>query len=70
MRRILIIFLLAVASLSWMPAFAEAAVAVPSGNRNAEQPPVPGASVRRTRGTNSTFDRKYQKVREDRKSVV
>ena len=64
MRRILIIFLLAVASLSWMPAFAEAAVAVPSGNRNAEQPPVPGASVRRTRGTNSTFDRKYQKVRE------
>jgi hypothetical protein len=64
LRRILIIFLLAVASFSWMPAFAEAAVAVPPGNRNAEQPPVPGASVRRTRGTNSTFDRKYQKVRE------
>lgn len=37
---------------------------VPPGNRNAEQPAIPGASVRRTRGTNSTFDRKYQKVRE------
>ena len=64
MRRILIIVLLAIASLSWIPAYAEAAVAVPPGNRNAEQPPVPGASMRRTRGTNSTFDRKYQKVRE------
>ncbi|MGV1793121.1 DUF1402 family protein [Rhizobium lusitanum] len=64
MRRILIIALLAVASFSWIPAHADAATAVPPGNRNAEQPPVPGASVRRTRGTNSTFDRKYQKVRE------
>ncbi|HEX8048445.1 DUF1402 family protein [Rhizobium sp.] len=64
MRRILITLLLAVVSLSWIPAYAEAATAVPPGNRNAEQPPVPGASVRRTRGTNSTFDRKYQKVRE------
>ena len=64
MRRILITLLLAVVSLSWIPAYAEAATSVPPGNRNAEQPPVPGASVRRTRGTNSTFDRKYQKVRE------
>ncbi|KAA1175542.1 DUF1402 family protein [Rhizobium tropici] len=64
MRRILITLLLAVASLSWMPAYADAATTVPPGNRNAEQPPVPGASVRRTRGTNSTFERKYQKVRE------
>jgi len=64
LRRILITLLLAVASLSWIPAYADAASVVPSGNRNAEQPPVPGASVRRTRGTNSTFERKYQKVRE------
>ena len=64
MRRILITLLLAVASFSWIPAYADAATAVPPGNRNAEQPPVPGASVRRTRGTNSTFERKYQKVRE------
>ncbi|MFB2567541.1 DUF1402 family protein [Rhizobium sp. IMFF44] len=64
MRRILITLLLAVASFSWMPAYADAATTVPPGNRNAEQPPVPGASVRRTRGTNSSFERKYQKVRE------
>nr|WP_210292561.1 DUF1402 family protein [Rhizobium sp. BK602] len=47
-----------------MPAHAGAATMVPPGNRNAEQPAIPGASVRRTKGTNSTFDRKYQKVRE------
>ncbi|AYG64607.1 MULTISPECIES: DUF1402 family protein [unclassified Rhizobium] len=64
MRRILITLLLAVASLTWIPVYADAATTVPPGNRNAEQPPVPGASVRRTRGTNSTFERKYQKVRE------
>ncbi|MBB3611471.1 DUF1402 family protein [Rhizobium sp. BK602] len=64
MRRIVIPLLLAVVSLSWMPAHAGAATMVPPGNRNAEQPAIPGASVRRTKGTNSTFDRKYQKVRE------
>nr|WP_178126759.1 DUF1402 family protein [Agrobacterium rubi] len=42
--------------------FAEAASVVPPGNRNAEQPGVPGASARRTKGSNSTFERKYQKV--------
>ncbi|MFT4181996.1 MAG: DUF1402 family protein [Rhizobium sp.] len=64
MRRIVIPLLLAVVSLSWIPAHASAATMVPPGNRNAEQPAIPGASVRRTKGTNSTFDRKYQKVRE------
>jgi hypothetical protein len=53
----------AVVSLSWIPA-AYAVQTVPPGNRNAEQPDIPGASVRRTKGTNSTFERKYQKVRE------
>ncbi|KAA3510621.1 DUF1402 family protein [Agrobacterium rosae] len=43
------------------PSFAQAAT-VPPGNRNAEQPGVPGSSTRRTKGSNSTFDRKYQKV--------
>jgi hypothetical protein len=62
-RRILISLLLAVVSLSWVPAQA-AVLTVPAGNRNAEQPNVPGASVRRTKGTNSTFERKYQKVRQ------
>ncbi|KAA0698934.1 DUF1402 family protein [Neorhizobium sp. P12A] len=63
MRRILISLLVAIVSLSWIPA-AYAIQTVPPGNRNAEQPDIPGASVRRTKGTNSTFERKYQKVRE------
>lgn len=63
MRRFLIIFLTVIASLSWMPAFADVLV-VPPGNRNVEQPPVPGASVRRTKGTKTSFDRKYEKVRD------
>lgn len=64
MRRILISLLVAVVGLSWIPAHAAGILTVPAGNRNAEQPQVPGASVRRTKGTNSTFERKYQKVRE------
>ena len=63
-RRLLISFLLVMFSLSWIPAEAAGLLVVPPGNRNAEQPGVPGASVRRTKGTNSTFERKYQKVRE------
>ena len=39
-----------------------AATQVPPGNRNAEQPGVPGASVRRTKSGKTTFDAKYQKV--------
>ncbi|MEM9105384.1 MAG: DUF1402 family protein [Pseudomonadota bacterium] len=35
---------------------------VPEGNRNVEQPSIPGASVRRTKQTRSTFDRKYDKI--------
>jgi hypothetical protein len=54
----------ALAGLSWIPAHAAGILVVPPGNRNAEQPDIPGASVRRTRGVNSTFERKYQKVRE------
>lgn len=38
--------------------------AVPPGNRNAEQPAVPGSSVRRTAALKSSFDRKYEKVRD------
>jgi hypothetical protein len=64
LRRILISLLLAIVSLSWIPAHAAGVLTVPAGNRNAEQPAIPGASVRRTKGTNSSFDRKYQKVRQ------
>lgn len=37
---------------------------VPAGNRNAEQPKVPGASFRRTRAGKTTFDEKYEKIRD------
>ena len=37
---------------------------VPKGNRNARQPDIPGASKRRTEATKSTFDAKYEKIRD------
>lgn len=37
---------------------------VPAGNRNAEQPKVPGASFRRTRAGKTTFDEKFEKIRD------
>lgn len=37
---------------------------VPAGNRNAEQPGIPGASVRRTKAGKTSFDAKYEKVRD------
>lgn len=43
---------------------AEAATPVPAGNRNAEQPKIPGASVRRTRAGKTSFDVKYEKIRD------
>lgn len=39
-------------------------IVVPEGNRHASQPKVPGASIKRTRDTRSTFDRKYDKILE------
>jgi hypothetical protein len=41
---------------------AYAATVVPPGNRNADQPQVPGASVKRTKASKSSFGAKYQKV--------
>ena len=46
------------------PAEAAQIKVVPSGNRHNEQPPIPGASVRRTKAGKTTFDRKYEKVRD------
>ena len=37
---------------------------VPPGNRSAQQPNIPGASKRRTQATKSTFDAKYEKIRD------
>ena len=46
-----------------MPALpASAATLVPAGNRHEAQPAVPGASTKRTRESNSTFEAKYRKV--------
>lgn len=39
-----------------------AATLVPPGNQNIEQPPIPGASTRRTQATSTTFQAKYRKV--------
>jgi len=41
---------------------AGAAEIVPPGNRNAIQPPIPGASTRRTDKTHGSFEEKYQKI--------
>lgn len=35
---------------------------IPSGNRNVEQPPIPGASARRTKALQTSYARKYQRV--------
>ncbi|KJS07799.1 MAG: hypothetical protein VR78_19270 [Hoeflea sp. BRH_c9] len=37
---------------------------VPAGNRSATQPGIPGASTRRTKATKSSFDAKYEKIRD------
>ncbi len=41
---------------------AVSATLVAPGNIHAEQPPIPGASARRTQATNTTFQAKYRKV--------
>ena len=61
-RRLLVSLtaLIGFAAVSILPA--QAVTLVPEGNRNAEQPQVPGASKRRTKAGKTTFDRKYEKV--------
>ncbi|WP_407941235.1 DUF1402 family protein [Mesorhizobium xinjiangense] len=44
-----------------MPA-AAGSIVVPPGNRNAEQPPIPGGSKSRTRALKTTFESKYAKI--------
>ena len=61
MRRFVFSLLISCALLA--PAMAHAAT-VPPGNRNAEQPDIPGASKRRTKAGKTTFDQKYEKVRD------
>ncbi|QWW67817.1 DUF1402 family protein [Rhizobium sp. WYJ-E13] len=60
MRRLLTSLVIAMTIAGSAPALA--VQVVPPGNRHAEQPDIPGASVRRTKGTKTTFDLKYEKV--------
>lgn len=41
---------------------AQATTVVPTGNRNAEQPTIPGASANRTKKMRTTYEAKYQKI--------
>lgn len=62
MRRFILALLMV---FVWSAPYAQAGgTVVPAGNRNAEQPKVPGASVRRTRAGKTSFDEKYEKIRD------
>ncbi len=63
LRRILLALLM-IFSWSASHALAGSLNLVPPGNRNVQQPKVPGASVRRTTAGRSTFDEKYDKIRD------
>jgi hypothetical protein len=61
LRRFAVILLLSLACFSSAISVAQAKM-VPEGNRNTEQPPIPGASKQRTKETKTTFDLKYDKI--------
>lgn len=63
-RRFVISFMIALACLVPTLASARTIVVVPPGNRHAEQPAIPGASVRRTKAGKTSFDQKYEKIRD------
>lgn len=70
MKRLALLICSFLLAASWLTSV-HAATPVPPGNRNAQQPKIPGGSIKRTRGT--TFEKKYQKIRgllaRDRKLV-
>jgi hypothetical protein len=61
-------FVLVLTSALGIAAFSGLAAAaprqVPEGNRHVEQPSIPGASSRRTSASNTTFERKYARIRD------
>ena len=62
-RRGALTIVLALATM--LPALpAHALTPVPPGNRSAEQPAIPGASWRRTKKRKTTFDAKYERIRD------
>lgn len=64
MKRTFIALLLTVAWAASSIGPVMAMTIVPEGNRNTVQPKIPGASVRRTRAGRTTFDDKYDKIRD------
>ena len=64
MGRLLLTFVAMIGLAISIAGEARAVTLVPPGNRNAEQPDVPGASSRRTKAGHTTFERKYEKVRD------
>jgi hypothetical protein len=64
LRRFLLALPLVAAFTAPSGAQAGSLLVVPEGNRHVEQPKVPGASVRRTRAGRTTFDDKYEKIRD------
>lgn len=56
--------MLAIATFCLTASQTIAATAIPPGNRNVEQPGIPGASVRRTKAGRTSFDAKFEKVRD------
>nr|WP_307226186.1 DUF1402 family protein [Pararhizobium capsulatum] len=60
-RSILAMLLVSVLALASVEAHADVR-RMREGNRNVEQPTVPGASVRRTKAGKTSFDAKYEKV--------
>jgi len=63
LKSVMAILIALTMSLTWAPQ-AFSAELVPPGNRNAKQPDIPGASTRRTQATKSTFDAKYERIRD------
>lgn len=64
MRYLLTVLALAAVIVGHDRSHAQTIERVPEGNRHAEQPLVPGASVRRTKAGKTSFDAKYEKVRD------
>jgi hypothetical protein len=64
LRRLLLTMLAVLGLATTFAAGAQAVTIVPPGNRHADQPDIPGASSRRTKAGHTTFERKYEKVRD------
>jgi hypothetical protein len=64
LNRVLLALSLVCISIAASPAAAGGVTVVPPGNRNAVQPPIPRDSTQRTEETKTTFDAKFDKVRD------